>query len=135
VGAFYEVFGAIRVHKCAEAEAIIARLLEYDAGDIEIDVGEDGPDILAVSIEGGGSFAAGGVLDFYQLLQSLGPYTMEPAILATTYDGEDGELVVARTEQEAGEELSRHRLDQIDGLLREVTPEDRAKLADRLRAG
>jgi hypothetical protein len=134
LSAFYEVFGTIRFRKCPEAEAVIARLQEHDAGDIEIDVSEDDSGVLSVSIEGGGSFAAAGVLDFDQLLQSLGAYTMEPAILATTYDGEDGKLVVAGTEQAAREELSRHRLDQIDVLLREVTPEDRVKLAHGLRA-
>src|SRR5262249_26643451 len=127
VSAFYEVFGTIRVRKCPEAKGIVARLLKHDAGDIEIDVREDDPGVLSVSLEGGGSFAAGGVLDFDGLLQSLGPYTLEPAILTTTDDGEDGELVVARTEREARDELSRHRLDQIDVLLREVTPEDREK--------
>jgi hypothetical protein len=133
VSSFHEVFGTILDRKCSEAEAIIARLLAHDAGYIEIDVSEDGPDILAVTLEGGGSFVAGGVLDFDQLLQSLGPYTTVPAVLATRYDYEDGELVVAGTEQEARAELSRHRLAQIDVLLRVVTPEDRAKLADRLR--
>jgi hypothetical protein len=135
VSAFHEVFGKIRVRKCPEAEAIIARLLKYDAGDIEIDVRKDDTDVLAVSLEGGGSFAAGGVLEFDRRLQSLGLHAVEPAVLATTYDGEDGELVVARTDAESRETLSRHRLDQIDVLLRDVMPEDRARLADRLRAG
>jgi hypothetical protein len=134
VSAFYEIFGTIVVHKCPKAEAIIARLRKGPAGEIEIDVRQDAPDLLAVSLQGGGTFAADRVLDLDRLLQSLGPYTLEPAVLATTYDGEDGELVVARTEQEAREELSRHRLDQIGALLRDVTPEDRAKLADELRA-
>jgi hypothetical protein len=135
VSAIYDVFGTILVRECPEAEVIIARLREYPAGAIAIDVSEGGPDILAVTLEGGGSFAAGDVLDFDRLLQSLGPYTMVPAVLATTYDCEEGELVVARTDAESRETLSRHRLDQIDMLLRDVTPEDRARLADRLRAG
>jgi hypothetical protein len=135
VSAFYEVFGTIRVRRCRAARAIIARLLKYDAGGIEIDVGEDEPGVLSVSLQGGGSFAAGGVLEFDQLLQSLGPYTLEPAVLAATYDSEDGELVVARNDAESRKTLSRHRLDQIDVLLREVMLEDRARLADRLRAG
>jgi hypothetical protein len=135
LSAFYAISGTVRVRKCPEAEAIIARLLDRDAGEIKIDVGEDAPGILAVSLEGGGSFSAGGVLEFDERLRSLGPYTVEPAILATVYDCEEGELVVARTEPEAREALSRHRLDQIDVLLRDVTPGDRASLADRLRAG
>jgi hypothetical protein len=108
-------------------------LLDYPAGDIEFDVNECDPDVLAVSLEGGGSFAAGGVLDFDGLLQSLGPYTVKPAVLVTTYEDEEGELIVARSDAESREMLSRHRLDQIEVLLRDVTPEDRVKLADKLQ--
>jgi hypothetical protein len=132
VSAFYEVFGTIRVRKCPEAEAIIALLLDHDAGEIEIDVSECEPDMLEVSLEGGGSFAAGGVLEFDQLLQSLGPFTVEPTILDTSYDYENGELIVARSDEESRQTLSRRRLDQIDVLLREVTPEDWAKLVEKL---
>ena len=59
---------------------------------------------------------------------------MEPAVLITEYEGDEGELIVARSDAESTEMLSRHRLDQIEMLLRDVTPEDRAKLADKLRA-
>jgi hypothetical protein len=68
------------------------------------------------------------------LVQSLGRYVAEPAIVETVYECEGCILVVARSEAEAAEKLSRHRVDQIEVLLREVTPEDRAKLADQPRA-
>ena len=89
---------------------------------------------MSISLEGGSSFAAGEVLDFDKLLQSLGSHVVEPAVLDTEYEGEDGELVVARSDAESAETLSRHRLEQIDILLGDVTPEDRTRLADKLRS-
>jgi Mg/Co/Ni transporter MgtE len=134
MSAFYQVFGTIRVRKCPEAEAIITRLQNYPVGEIEIEVNECDPDVLAVSLEDGDFFAAGGVLNYDALLQSLGPYTVEPAVLVTTYEEEAGELIVARSDAESIETLSEHRVDQIEVLLREVTPEDRAELVERLQA-
>jgi hypothetical protein len=134
VSAFYEIYGTIRVRKCPKAIAIIARLEDFPQYGIELDINKCEPGILAVSLEGGSSFAAGEVLDFDKLLQSLGPYVVEPAILITDYEGDEGELIVARSDVESTEMLSRHRVDQIEVLLRDVTPEDRAKLADKLEA-
>jgi hypothetical protein len=111
MGAFYEVYGTIRVRKCPKARAIIARLKDFPQYGIEIDSDECEPGILSVSLEGGSSFAAGEVLDFDRLLQSLGPHAVEPAVLGTEYEGEAGELVVARSDAESAETLSRHRLE------------------------
>src|SRR5438105_2633611 len=98
MSAFYQIYGTVRVRKCPAAEAIIARLKDHDAGGIEIDVDDCDPEVLAVSLEGGGFFAGGGVLDFDALLQALGPHSVEPAVLATTYEDEEGELIVARSD-------------------------------------
>jgi hypothetical protein len=133
MGASYEVHGTIRVRKCPRARAIVARLKDFPQYGIEIDSDECEPGILSISLEGGSSFAAGEVLTFDKRLQSLGPHVVAPAVLGTEYEGEEGELVVARDAAESAETLSRHRLEQIDILLRVVRPEDRAKLADRLR--
>jgi hypothetical protein len=132
VSAFYEIYGTIRVRKCPEARAIIARLEDFPQYGIELEIDECEPGILAVSLEGGSSLAAGEVLDFDKRLQSLGPHVVEPAILITDHEGDEGELIVARSDVESIEMLNRHRRDQIEVLLREVTPEDRAKLADKL---
>ena len=134
MSAFYEIYGTIRLRKCPEAEAMIARLQDDPVGEVEIEVNECDPDVLAVSLEGGGCFAAGGVLEYDERLQSLGPYVVEPAVLVTTYEGEEGELIVARTDAESREILSRYRVDQIEVLLRDVTPGDHAKLTDKLQA-
>jgi hypothetical protein len=54
---------------------------------------------------------------------------LEPAGLIRDYDHEEDPFIVAATEREEIETLSRHRLKQILELLRDLTPEDRARFA------
>jgi hypothetical protein len=133
VSAFYQIAGTIRVHRCPEAGAIIDRLRGYLDGGIEVDVHECAPGVLEVLLGGGALVSGAGAREFDELVQSLGPYVAEPAIIETVYESEASDLVVVRSDAEAAELLGRHRVDQIELLLREVTPEDQAKLADRLR--
>jgi hypothetical protein len=133
MSAWYSLSGSIQVRQCPEAEAVIARLKDHRDGGIEVDVHESAPGVLAVSLGGGALISGDGARNCDELVQSLGPYVTEPAIVETVYESEACDLVVARSEAEAEETLSRHRVAQIELLLREVTPEDRAKLADRLR--
>jgi hypothetical protein len=133
MSAFYEIHGTVRLRRCHEVNVILARLDEYC---MVIDLAEDehDPDVIAISIDSGNSFSFGSVLDVDELLKSLGPYTVEPAVFATRYENEAGELVVAPTEEADRATLSKYRLEQIEVLLHEVTPEDWAKLADKLRS-
>jgi hypothetical protein len=133
VSAWYSLSGSIRVRQCPEAATILARLVDHLDGGIEVDVNESAPGVLGVSLGGGALVSGDTAHDCDELIRSLGPQVAEPAIVETVYESETCELVVARSEAEAAETLSRHRLDQIEVLLREVTPEDRAKLADQLR--
>jgi hypothetical protein len=70
-----------------------------------------------------------GVLELEELVKSLGPYILEPAILESCYEYEDDVLVVAATEEEERETLSRYRLEQISQLMCGLTSEDRARVA------
>src|SRR5262249_22977854 len=92
------------------------------------------PGVLEVSLGGGALISGDSARNCDELVQSLGPYVAEPAIVETVSESETCELVVARSEAEAEETLSRHRVAQIEVLLREVTPEDRAGRAERLKA-
>ena len=134
MSAWYSLSGSIRVRECPEAGAIIDRLKDHLDGGIEVDLHESAPGVLEVSLGDGALISGDGARECDELVQSLGPHVAEPAIVETVYESETCELVVARSEAEAAQTLSRHRLDQIEVLLREVTPEDRAKLADRLQA-
>jgi hypothetical protein len=85
------------------------------------------------SIEGTGEFAAGGVLVLDELLESLGPYAVEAAVLTGEYENELYELVIAPTTEAGATALSHHRLDQIKPMLRELTASDRESLLTLLR--
>src|SRR5208282_4258329 len=73
----------------------------------------------------------GGVLVLDELLESLGPYTVEAAVLTGEY--EPCELVIAPTAEAGVTALSRHRLNQIKPLLNDLTTEGRESLATLLR--
>jgi hypothetical protein len=130
-----ETEGTIRVRKGPEAGAIIARLKDHLDGRIEVEAHESAPGVLEVSLGGGALVSGDGARECDELIRSLGPYVAEPAIVETVYESEACDLVVARSEVEAEETLSRHRVAQIEVLLQEVTPEDRARLAEKLRPG
>jgi hypothetical protein len=131
---FYQVYGTVDVRKCPEVRAILARLRDRMFGLYEMEVCEYSPGLLAVSFDVFGTFAGGVVLELDELIQSLGPYTTEPAILSTNYEYEEGELVVAATEEGARAALSSHRLRQIRLRLSELIQPDRIELASELRA-
>jgi hypothetical protein len=85
------------------------------------------------SIEGTGEFAAGGVLVLDELLESLGPFAVEGAVLTGEYENEPCELVVAPTTEAGTTALSHHRLGQIKPMLGELTAQDRQSLVTLLR--
>jgi hypothetical protein len=85
------------------------------------------------SIEGTGEFAAGGVLVLDEMLESLGPYAVEAAVLTGEYEHEPCELVVAPTTEAGATALSHHRLNQIRPMLHELNAQDRGSLATLLR--
>ena len=68
-----------------------------------------------------------------ELLESLGPYTLEAAVLTGEYENEPCELVVAPTAEAGATALSHHRLNQIKPMLQELTAQDRQSLVILLR--
>jgi hypothetical protein len=134
LSAWYSLSGSIRVRQCPEAGAIINRLRDHLDGGIEVDVHESAPGVLEVSLGGGALVSGDCARNCDELIQSLGPYVAEPAIIETVYESEVCDLVVAGSDVEAAETLSRRRMEQIELLLREVTPEDRARLAETLQS-
>ena len=83
--------------------------------------------------KGRGSSPLGGVLVLDELLESLGPYTLEAAVLTGEYENEPCELVVAPTAEAGATALSHYRLNQIKPMLQELTAQDRQSLVTLLR--
>jgi hypothetical protein len=127
---FYKLHGEIGLRKGPEVVAIIKKLKSKIDTPYGLEVSEYEPGFISLMLDVYESFAGGGVLDLDELLKSLGPYTLEPAVLFSVYDHEEEDvLVVAATEPEERETLSRHRFEQIAQLIRDLIPEDRARLA------
>jgi hypothetical protein len=132
MSAWCSLHGTVRVRESPKVEAIITKIREHCDRDFEVNLVPVDSEISLFSLEGAGEFAAGGVLALDELIVSLGPQAVEAAVLTGEYENEPCDLVVAPTPQAARSALSRHRLDQIKPLLRELTAEDKKLLVDLL---
>jgi hypothetical protein len=128
MSAWYSLHGTVRVRASPDVDIIIEKIRAHCDRDFTINLVPVDSETGEFSIEGAGEFAAGGVLVLDELIASLGPYTLEPAVLTGIYESEPCELIVAPTEHAARTALSRHRLDQIKPALCELTAEDKKSL-------
>ncbi len=134
MSAWYAINGEFRVRRCPEVEEIVKRIQEHCDRDFTVNLDPVGNEIAEFSIEGAGEFAAGSVLILDELLESLGPYTLEAAVLHGEYENEPCEVVVAPTAEAGATALSHHRLDQIKPMLQDLTAQDRQSLFELLQA-
>lgn len=135
MSAWYCLHGTVRVRASPVVDAIIAKIRAHCDRDFAVNLVSVDSETGEFSIEGAGEFAAGGALLLDELIASLGPHALEPAVLTGTYESEPCELVVAPTEQAARVALSRHRLEQIKPFLRELVVDDRKLLVEQLTDG
>jgi hypothetical protein len=133
MSAWYAIGGSIPVRRCPEVDAIAAKIREHCDRDFAVSLVPRDAEVDEFSIEGAGEFAAGGVLVLDKLLESLGPYTLEAAVLTGEYENEPCELVVAPTAEVGVTALSRYRLNQIKPMLQELTAQDRQSLVILMR--
>jgi hypothetical protein len=129
MSAKYKLYGELGLRKCPEAVAIIKKLRSFLGSCDGLEVGECEPGLLSLSLDIYDSFPGGSVLELDGLVKSLGPFTLEPTALVSVYDDDEDVLVVAATEGQEVETLSRHRLHQISELMPDLLPEDRRCLA------
>ena len=133
MSAWYAISGSVRVRRCPEVDAIAAKIREHCDRDFTVSLVPRDAEVDEFSIEGAGEFAAGGVLVLDELLESLGPYTLEAAVLTGEYENEPCELVVAPTAEAGATALSHYRLNQIKPMLQELTAQDRQSLVILMR--
>ena len=133
MSAWYAISGSIPIRRCPDVDAIAAKIREHCDRDFAISLVPRDAEVDEFSIEGSGEFAAGGVLVLDDLLESLGPYAVEAAVLTGEYEHEPCELVVAPTAEAGVTALSHHRLDQIKPMLLELTAQDRQSFVTLLR--
>ena len=130
MSAWYSMNGTVRVRRCREVAAVVAKIQSHCDQNFTVALAAEAEDdqMDQFSIEGAGEFAAGGVLILDELLLSLGPYALDAAVLTGEYENEPCELVIAPTPEAAFSALSRHRLEQIKPALRELNTEDKKSL-------
>ena len=133
MSAWYSMNGTVRVRRCREVAAVVAKIQAHCDQNFTVALAAEDEEIDQFSIEGAGEFAAGGVLILDELLLSLGPYALEAAVLTGEYENEPCELVVAPTAEAGAIALSHHRLNQIRSMLQELNAQDRESLVTLLR--
>jgi hypothetical protein len=133
MSAWYSINGGFPDRRCQEVNAIVAKIRVCCDRDFAVNLVPSGGEVDEFSIEGVGEFAAGGVLALDELLESLGPYSLEAGILSCQYEEDACELVVASSKEAAAIALSHHRLNQIRPMLQELNAQDRESLVTLLR--
>jgi hypothetical protein len=133
VSAWYSLIGTVQVRRCPEVNVIVAKIRAHCYRNFAVTIEPKDADVDELYIEGDGELSAGGVLILDQLLQSLGPYAVEPAVLTGEYENEPCILVIAPTAEAVTTALSHHRLDQITPMLHDLNVQDRQSLVALLQ--
>jgi hypothetical protein len=126
VRSYYWVVGRLRLRKCPEVEAAI-KVLKGDWR-LGVGIGEFEPGVIDLEMEEGDleSWETGQALR--DLIASLDPYVLEPAVLTSEHSLQEDALIVAATDEARCEAYSGHALNVITHLMRCLTPRDRALL-------
>ncbi len=133
MSARYAISGGVRFRRCPEVQATVAKIREHCDPDFTVSLVPRDAEVDEFSIEGAGEFPLGCVRVLDELLESLGPYALEAAVLTGEYENEPCELVVAPTAEAGVTALSRYRLNQIKPMLQELTAQDRQSLVILMR--
>ncbi len=133
MSAWYAISGSVQVRRCPEVCAIAARILAHCDRDFAVRLAPQDSEFEEFTIEGAGEFAAGGVLVLDELLESLGPYALEAAVLTAEYENEPCELVIAPTSEAGATALSHYRMNQIKPMLQDLTAQDHQSLVILMR--
>jgi hypothetical protein len=131
---WFTICGWVRVRKCAEVDDLVKQLKDSCGQGIEIDVSDVEQDQLEIGVEGSSLFPMGHALGIEQLLEWLGPFTLEGAVFSGDCDSQPWEVVVAPSEEAGRVALSQSRLEEIDPLVVDLIPEDRVRLIAKLQA-
>ncbi len=133
MSAWYSINGSVRVRRCPEVYEIAAKIREHCDRDFTVTLVPRDADVDEFSIEGAGEFPLGCVRVLDELLESLGLYTLEAAVLTGEYENEPCQLVIAPTAEAGATALSHYRLNQIKPMLQELSAQDRQSLAIIMR--
>lgn len=130
----YFLTGSIRVRRCPETGAILARLGEYRDVDFDIAITEVAGGEVELVIDGCRELDLVGTLRLEEQLQALGPYCREAAVLQRHHELDVCHVIVAPSREAGRVALSRAVLVDCRLMIEALVPEDRARLAKELQA-
>jgi hypothetical protein len=130
----YFLTGSIRVRKCPEAEEILARLRRYRDVDFDIVVTEAEGGEIQLTIDGCRELGDRGMQRLEEQLQALGAFAREGTIFRRIHDLDACDFIVAPSREAGQVALSRVVLEDCRLMIQSLVPEDRARLAEELRA-
>jgi hypothetical protein len=130
---WYSLSGSIRVLQCPEAGEIVRQLLARHGVEFNIETEVLGNGGQRITVCGCDEFSASEQAPD-ALLRALAPHALEAAVFEGVYDYDPVEIIVAPPGEAGRIAMSRLRLHQIEPLLRELVPGDRARFIERLQA-
>jgi hypothetical protein len=130
----YFLTGSVRLRECPEIAPILVRILAYRDVDFDINVIEPGGGEVELTIDGARELDDDRMIRLEGLLQALGPYARAAAVFRRHYELDTCDVIVAPSPEAGRGALSRAVLEDIRISLGPLVPEDRARLAEELRA-
>ena len=130
----YFLTGSVRVRECPEIAPILVRILAYRDVDFDITVTEPGGGEVELAIDGARELDDDRMIRLEEQLQALGPFARAAAIFRRHYGLDACDVIVAPSREAGRVALSRVVLEDIRRSLDALVPEDRARLAEGLRA-
>jgi hypothetical protein len=133
VSAWYSLSGSIRVRQCPEADEIVRQFLDRHGVEFNVEADDLDNGEPRISLSGCDEFTACDQAPDV-LLRALAPYALEAAVFEGVYDYDSVEIIIAPPGETGRVAMSQLRLHQIEPLLGELVPGDRARLIENLQA-
>jgi hypothetical protein len=88
LSAWYMLSGEARLRRCPQVDAILDSLRDLKGDEFDVATRDAGPGAIDLKFRGGSEFTDEGADELDDLLRSLGPHALEPAVFTGEYDGE-----------------------------------------------
>ena len=88
MSAWYMLSGAVRLRRCPEVDKIFDELRDLRGDEFEVATTDASRGAIDLIFRGDSEFTDSGADELDELLRSLGPYAVEPAVFTGEYDGD-----------------------------------------------
>jgi hypothetical protein len=80
--------GEVLLRRCPEVDRILDELRDLRGDEFEVATTDAGSSSIELRFRGGSEFMDDGADELDEMLRSLGPHALEPAVFTGEYDGE-----------------------------------------------